>query len=76
MNLVATGLTSPRGIQFDSNGNLLVVEKGRGISWLSLADNGGACVSVRDSGTVISDNSVGLSPVITLKVNAFARISK
>ena len=62
MNLVATGLKSPRGIQFDTHGNLLVVERGTGISWLSLADNGGVCISVRDRGTVISDRSVGLSP--------------
>ena len=61
MNLIAAGLQNPRGIQFDTNGNLLVVEQGRGISWLSLADNGGPCISVRDRGTVISDRSVGLT---------------
>ena len=61
MNLVATGLTSPRGILFDNNGNLLVLERGRGISWLSFGDDGGACVSVKDMGTVISENDVGLS---------------
>ena len=60
-NVVAAGLTRPRGMQFDTNGNLLVVEQGRGISWLSLADNGGPCISVRDRGTVISDRSVGLT---------------
>ena len=30
--VVATGLTSPRGIQFDSAANLLVIEKGKGLS--------------------------------------------
>ena len=38
--LVATGLTKPRSIEFDSAGNLLVVQAGAGIARLQLQDNG------------------------------------
>ena len=56
--VVATGLTSPRGIQFDSQGNLLVVQKGVGVSSHKLQDNGGSCVSVGSSKMVVRDTSV------------------
>ena len=56
--LVATGLNRPRSLQFDSAGNLLVVQSGRGIESLQLQDNGGACVSVRGRRTVIQAQSV------------------
>ena len=61
--LVATGLIKPRSIQFDSSGNLLVVESGSGLSSLQLQDNGGVCVNVRDHKTVI-DNSDVSYPVL------------
>ena len=51
--LVATGLTKPRSIQFDSSGNLLVVEAGKGISSHQLQDDGGICVSVKSSKDVV-----------------------
>ena len=57
--LVATGLSRPRSLQFDSAGNLLVVQSGRGIESLQLQENGGACVSVRGQRNVIQDSSVG-----------------
>ncbi|KAL8961485.1 MAG: hypothetical protein Q9193_001966 [Seirophora villosa] len=40
MALVATGLTKPRSIEFDTAGNLMVVESGAGITNLVLEDNG------------------------------------
>lgn len=51
--LVATGLTKPRSLQFDSSGNLLVVEAGKGISIHQLQDDGGICVSVKSSKDVV-----------------------
>lgn len=51
--LVATGLTKPRSLQFDSSGNLLVVEAGKGISSHQLQDDGGICVSVKSSKDVV-----------------------
>jgi glucose/arabinose dehydrogenase len=57
--LVATGLTSPRGIKFDIAGNLLVVEEGVGITALRFEDgDGGSCVSLASRDTVISDESL------------------
>ncbi len=56
--LVATGLTRPRSIQFDGNGNLLVVEAGAGVSNLKLQDSGGTCITVRSKTNVIQNSSV------------------
>jgi hypothetical protein len=61
MQLVATGLSKPRGIEFDTAGNLLVVEQGTGdLTALTLQDNGG-CVAVSSMNTVISGQSVSAS---------------
>ena len=58
--IVADGLRSPRGIMFDQEGGLLVVEQGHGISRLRLSDNNG-CVSVEgDVQRVVEDESVSL----------------
>lgn len=57
--LIATGLSSPRSIQFDSDGNLLVVEQTNGngsVSQLSLKDNGGTCLSVTSHTTLVTDS--------------------
>ncbi|KAF2173252.1 hypothetical protein M409DRAFT_62814 [Zasmidium cellare ATCC 36951] len=53
--LVAQNLTSPRGIKFDSQGALLVVEEGRGISALNLVDSGNDCVSVSGRKLVVDE---------------------
>ena len=58
MALVATGLTSPRSIEFDTNGNLLVVEAGLGLTNLVLQDNGGVCLTVKSSKMVIQNTGV------------------
>jgi len=66
MALVATGLTTPRSIEFDTNGNLLVVESGLGLTSLVLQDNGGACLTVKSSQMVIQNtglnHGLALSP--------------
>lgn len=58
MALIATGLTKPRSIAFDTAGNLMVVESGAGITNLILHDNGGTCLSVREKKSVIKNTSV------------------
>ena len=55
MALVATGLSKPRSIAFDSAGNLLVVQAGKGVSGHKVTDNGGTCISL-DSGTMVVGN--------------------
>lgn len=58
MQLVATGLSLPRGIEFDAAGNLLVVESGNGdLTALTFQDNGG-CLEVSDKATVITGQGV------------------
>ncbi|KAK0878337.1 hypothetical protein LTR87_007875 [Friedmanniomyces endolithicus] len=56
--LVANNLTKPRGIKFDSNGALLVVEQDVGITALTLADAGQGCLSVASRKTVINDTTL------------------
>ncbi|KAL8727924.1 MAG: hypothetical protein Q9181_005525 [Wetmoreana brouardii] len=61
MALVATGLTKPRSIAFDTAGNLMVVESGAGITNLVLQDDGDTCLSVKDRKVVIKNSGVTLS---------------
>ena len=56
--VVATGLTAPRSIQFDSKGNLLVIEQNKGLSSHVLQDDGGPCVSIASSKYLIQDTDV------------------
>ncbi|KAF2018623.1 soluble quino protein glucose dehydrogenase [Aaosphaeria arxii CBS 175.79] len=46
VQVVASGLSSPRGLKFDSEGNLLVVQQDVGISRLRLTNDDGACVKI------------------------------
>ena len=62
--LVATGLTTPRGIQFDGSGNLLVVEQKMGLTSLHFEDNGGICVSVKSQKSVVEATTVTLISLI------------
>jgi hypothetical protein len=56
--LVATGLSSPRGIIFDSSGNLLVVQQGAGIIHLEFDDGGSTCLDVSKKTYLINSTSV------------------
>jgi len=56
--VVATGLTKPRSVEFDSQGNLLVLEQYRGLSSHVLKDNGGVCVTFQSSKDLIVDSNV------------------
>ncbi|KAH8709445.1 L-sorbosone dehydrogenase [Beauveria bassiana] len=51
--LVANGFTKPRGIQFDKDGGLLVIDAGAGLVHLSLKDDGNTCVSVDKKTTLL-----------------------
>lgn len=65
--LVANNLNTPRGIAFDSEDNLLVVESGSGITALRIRDDGGGCFSSPSRSTVVNDSS--LNHGITLSEN-------
>lgn len=59
VNVVASGLRDPRGILFDGEGHLLVVQQGYGISSLELTNDAGACVrATGDPTDIIVDESV------------------
>ncbi|KAF1989445.1 soluble quino protein glucose dehydrogenase [Aulographum hederae CBS 113979] len=58
-HLVATGLTRPRGIRFDAEGNLLVVQQRVGIVGLTFTEGGcGAPVEVADVKVVVDDGDL------------------
>jgi glucose/arabinose dehydrogenase len=63
--LIAKDLKSPRSIQWDSNGHLLVVQQGVGIQRLTFTDNGRTCLQVNESKSVVDDTGVciGLDPL-------------
>ena len=60
--VAATGLTSPRGLQFDSAGNLLVVEEGKGLSSFKVDDQSqadSACgITLTDQKTLVDDSEL------------------
>lgn len=56
--VVATGLSSPRGIQFDSAGNLLVIEARKALSIHQVQQNGDSCVQLTNSKSLIEDKDV------------------
>ena len=57
--VVATGLARPRGLAFDDRGRLLVIESDSGdLSAHTLTEDGGGCVTVNSSKTVVEGMSV------------------
>lgn len=58
--VVANGFIRPRGIAFDQNGALLVIDSGAGIIRLGLADDGGTCVGVANQTTIVNSADVRL----------------
>jgi glucose/arabinose dehydrogenase len=59
--VVATGLARPRGLALDDRGRLLVVESGSGsLSAHTLTEDGGGCVVVNSSKTVVEGLSVSV----------------
>lgn len=56
--LIAQGLVAPRGIAFDKNGALLVVQQGSGIVHMTFTDNGGTCLIVNQTRAVVNNTDV------------------
>ncbi|KAF2733206.1 soluble quino protein glucose dehydrogenase [Polyplosphaeria fusca] len=55
--LVAQGLEKPRGLLFDNKGNLLVIERGVGISSFNVKEDG-SCVTLDNKKTVVGDRTL------------------
>lgn len=56
--LVAQGISDPRSIVRDGEGNLLVLSQGRGIIHLRLDDGGGTCVDVEETTNLVVNEDV------------------
>jgi glucose/arabinose dehydrogenase len=62
--LIVGGLTKPRSIEFDSEGNLLVVESGKGVTRITFADNGGTCLTASQSSLLLDDKTVCITSCV------------
>ena len=62
--VVATGVAKARTLQFDSAGNLLVLQGDIGVSSFQLDDHGGTCVGIKSRKNVIQNKeaSFGYHP--------------
>ena len=67
VTLGATGPTTPRSIQFDSNENLLVVQQGKGIINIAFQDNGWTCLSVKN---VVENTGVSIAIVSSMRLSS------
>jgi glucose/arabinose dehydrogenase len=56
--LVAKEFNKPRGIAFDKDGSLLVVDSGNGLVHLTFNDEGDTCVSVDQRKTLLESEEV------------------
>ncbi|KAH7306091.1 soluble quino protein glucose/sorbosone dehydrogenase [Rhexocercosporidium sp. MPI-PUGE-AT-0058] len=56
--LVATGLSDPRSVTFDRNGNLLVVQQGVGVVHLDFEDGGSTCLRVSKKTNLITASTL------------------
>jgi glucose/arabinose dehydrogenase len=64
--LVATELSRPRGILFDTEGALIVVDTGVGLVHLELEDQGRTCLRVRKKTVLLENEDVNhLHPILT-----------
>lgn len=64
--LIVSGLTKPRGLLFDSEGALLVVEAGAGITHIVLRDNGTTCLGSNKTIRLVDDKQVIFSPTMDM----------
>lgn len=60
--LVAGGLTKPRSLEFDTTGNLVIVESGKGVVLHRFKDNGGTCLEQTETTLLIPQTSVRAPP--------------
>jgi glucose/arabinose dehydrogenase len=56
--LVAGGLKKPRSIEFDSAGNLLVLDSGKGVVRLTFNDGGATCLQVNQQQLLVNQTTV------------------
>src|SRR4051812_46129214 len=56
--LIANDLKAPRGIIFDSNGGLLVVDKGVGIAHYEFTDGGSGCLDIAKKTSLVKSTTV------------------
>jgi glucose/arabinose dehydrogenase len=62
--LVAQGLSKPRGLIFDNNNNLLVIEREIGVTAFKV-ETTGSCLTLSDKKTIVADDTVRKTHVFT-----------
>ena len=56
--LVVNGLSKPRGIRFDTSGNLLVIQQGAGLIHLAFNDGGSTCLDLAKKTFLVNSTDV------------------
>lgn len=56
--LVANEFTKPRGMVFDNDGGMLLIDSGVGLVHLTLKDDGATCLSVTDKKTLVENEKL------------------
>ncbi|QUC21958.1 uncharacterized protein UV8b_06199 [Ustilaginoidea virens] len=64
--VVANGFARPRGLVFDQNHGLLVIDSGVGLTHLTLRDNGGTCLSVTNNKTLVRSKELNHGIALSL----------
>lgn len=64
-SVIANKLRRPRGIVFDSEGALLVIDSGNGIIHFELEDEGGTCLQVRKKTTLLKKDNLNHAIVLS-----------
>ncbi|KAF9763084.1 hypothetical protein IL306_003251 [Fusarium sp. DS 682] len=57
-SIIANELRRPRGILFDSEGALIIIDSGNGIIHFELEDEGGTCLQVRKKTTLLEKDNL------------------
>lgn len=66
-NVIIQNLSNPRGLVVDTEGNLLIVERGKGISAVKIIDTGPDCVTAGRKTTIVADSA--LNHAVALSVD-------
>jgi glucose/arabinose dehydrogenase len=75
-NVILRGLTKPRGMVVDPQGNLLVVESGKGVSAYTVKDGANGCVSLGPRVSIVGDTTVSIASDVHSRSDRVTQVLK